>query len=533
MKKRIVALLITLFVVISSVMPVCAAQTKNLNSFFEKLQQISTEERESYITLLTPMLMVDSGIDDLVKNIKNYQPGKTDNFMSEYIGELLKYTEKDILINLLESVKVTNVTARRGFLEALRYKKPITISAQTKTAVVTLLAGIYSEAPSLETLLTEGGYSEEIVANLIKCVVEINGNEALYVFDGNAFGAGDIYPELENNIKNIWSGYVITEKGIEKTDDDVSGTEVSLSKALRSSAETLNSYVAPVKRKLIADGLSQIGLVKIVDNINPDSPDGQGGTNNQTPEQLMPDKEVTVTLKDGETKTVVFETEMKRPILYKKDGEKLTLIKYSAVSDGKLIAKVTESGIYLIRELPQIFSDCDGWAKNYIEMLASRGIINGKAEKLYMPGDTITREEFVKLVVELLDISKSDGESVFDDVHKDTWYASYVNTAYENNIINGISKTQFGVGMPIKRQDMAKIINTVLKTKGIESAPAEETVFVDHKDISEYAKEHVLSIYNLGIISGDENKNFNPNSFATRAEAAKMVYGMLVQLIIN
>jgi len=533
MKRKLVTLLITLIVIMSSSLPAGAAQTKGMNSFFEILEEISFEERESYITLLTPLLMVDSGIDDLINTVTNYQPGKTDTLINKYIGELLKYTEKEIIINTLESVKATDITARRAFLEALRYKKSITISAKTKTAVISLLSFIYSEVPSLESLLKDGGYSEEIVANLIKCAVGINGSNALYVFDGNVFSEGEVYSVLDSNIKNIWSGHVVTEKGIEKRDDNVFGEDISLSNALIDSASLLNTHIVPEKRKLIAEGLSQIGLVKIVDNKNQDSSEGQGENNDQTPEQLMPDKEVIITLKDGETKTVSFETEMKRPVLYKKEGEKLTLIKHSALHDGKLIAKVTEGGTYLIRELPQKFTDCDGWAKNYIEMLAARGIINGKAENLYMPSDTITREEFVKLIVELLDITKSETESVFDDVGKDAWYAVYVNTAYENKIINGMNETQFGVGMPIKRQDMAKIINTVLKTKGIKSSPEDETVFVDYKDIAEYAKGHVLSIYNLGIISGDENKNFNPNSFATRAEAAKMVYGMLVQLIIN
>ena len=78
---------------------------------------------------------------------------------------------------------------------------------------------------------------------------------------------------------------------------------------------------------------------------------------------------------------------------------------------------------------------------------------------------------------------------------------------------------------------MAKIINTVLLSLDVKSEPAEQNVFVDYENIADYAKEHVLSIYNLGIISGDENKNFNPDNFATRAEAAKMIYGMLVQIV--
>lgn len=534
MKKRIISLIITMLVIMTTFIPAFSLSANRVNTFLEKIESLSVEERESYIILLTPLLMVDSGIDDLIKNVNNYESGKTDTMMGKYIGELLKYAEKDILVNFLESFKATNITARRSFLETLRYKKPITLSSKTKTAVNTLLSGLYSDMPALKTLMEEGGYNEEIIANLIKGFVEINGSEALYEFNGDRFSAGEVHYELDSNIKNIWSEYVFTDNGLRKISDDVSGEEVSLSFVLENSVNILNENIAPEKRTLIAEGLSELGLVKIKNDKKPDSESGESsGANTQIPEQLKPDKEIDINLEGEDIKTVTLETDMKRPVLYKKDGAELRLVKYSALHEGKLIAKVSESGTYVIKEQPSKFTDCDGWAKDYIEMLAARGIINGKAENLYMPNDTITREEFVKLIVELLDILKSEKETVFADVNKDAWYAGYVNAAFENKIINGVSEKEFGVGMSIKRQDMAKIINTVLELKGIKSNPADETVFVDYSAIAQYAKTHVLSIYNMGIISGDENKNFNPNNFATRAEAAKMVYGMLVQLILH
>ena len=233
------------------------------------------------------------------------------------------------------------------------------------------------------------------------------------------------------------------------------------------------------------------------------------------------------------TLVYVLFTKAKSPVLYKKDGDSLVMVKYSALYDGKLIAKVSQSGAYVIKDSADKFSDCDGWAKEYIEMLAARGIINGKAAGVYAPNDTITREEFVKLIVELLGLEKGEAQTIFEDVKADAWYTSYVTAAYENKIISGMSTTQFGVGAPISRQDMAKIINTVLERNDIKGNYGAQTVFGDFDTIADYAKEHVLSIYSMGIISGDTNGNFNPKNYATRAEAAKMVYGMLVQIINN
>ena len=48
----------------------------------------------------------------------------------------------------------------------------------------------------------------------------------------------------------------------------------------------------------------------------------------------------------------------------------------------------------------------------------------------------------------------------------------------------------------------------------------------DVDSIAEYARESIESLYKKGIISGSDG-NINPNGFATRAEAAVMIYNIL------
>lgn len=188
-------------------------------------------------------------------------------------------------------------------------------------------------------------------------------------------------------------------------------------------------------------------------------------------------------------------------------------------------------GVYVVKSLSYPFADANGWGKSFIAALYNRGIINGKSETAFEPDASITREEFVKLVVELFDLNDTALKVDFKDVAEGAWYYSYVASAYENNIVSGIGENMFGTGQKIKRQDMAKIINTVLEANGIRADKASSSVFKDYGTISDYAKDHVLAIYGLGIISGDDNGNFNPNQFATRQEAAKMVYGMLTAYV--
>lgn len=504
MKKKIVALFLILIISVAQVLPIYASLDENINNALEKLDSIPSSQRQTYIILLAPMFMVDSGIDSIINSVKNYDESKkNESFLNAYIEKLLNYTEKDKIIKILESIKCTELTSRQELIKTIRYKNEFVLSNDTKPGLDLFLNSVYNRYPLMNKMLAEDGYNEAVLANILYNSVKINGDNAFYVYNKglNSFSGGIISSDLKNSLYNIWK---------EEEKDNFNLDEI-----LSMSAEKLNNNILPESREKVAVALAEIGFIKI-------SSDGASG--------VGVSKEYDVNLANGETKTLTFETNFKRPTLYKKDGNLLKVVKYAVSENGKITAKLSESGKYIIKETPDKFTDCNGWAKEYIEMLAARNIINGKAENLYMPGDYIKREEFVKLIVELLDIAPNKNKYVFDDVDLDAWYSGYVNSAFENKIINGISNNEFGVGLNIKRQDMAKIINTVLLSKGIKTEP-KEVDFIDSAQIAYYAKEHVMSIYSLGIISGDDNKRFNPENFATRAEAAKMIYGMLVQIV--
>ena len=170
------------------------------------------------------------------------------------------------------------------------------------------------------------------------------------------------------------------------------------------------------------------------------------------------------------------------------------------------------------------FSDVNGWEKEYVYYLAERKILNGKADGLFKPADNITRAEFVKILAAVSgqDVSKSTGTS-FSDVNAASWYAPYVEWAYKNGIVKG-SNGNFKPSANITRQDMAVMIENFSKymSKTVPSMEAGKT-FADDSRIASYAKDAVASLQKAGIISGDVNGKFLPQSSATRAQAAKMI----------
>lgn len=180
---------------------------------------------------------------------------------------------------------------------------------------------------------------------------------------------------------------------------------------------------------------------------------------------------------------------------------------------------------------PDIFNDIDdvAWAKRAIVELAQLGIINGKTVDTFCPNDNITREEFVKLVV-LAFVPKSGRTAAdikFDDVDDNAWYAEYIKIAYKNNIIKGIGGNRFGTGENITRQDAAAIVyNSAISSGIITKTEGAEVGFDDAGAISDYAKEAVGVLSQNHIINGVDGRNYAPLDFLTRAQAAKIIYGV-------
>jgi len=175
----------------------------------------------------------------------------------------------------------------------------------------------------------------------------------------------------------------------------------------------------------------------------------------------------------------------------------------------------------------EVFNDISayGWAKEAINALAERNIISGKSEGVFAPGDKITRSEFCKMAVLAFDIPFTNVEGKFTDVPVTAWEHDYVMAAYSAGLINGVTETEFDGGSEIKREDMAVIISRYLETE----QNAENLLFADGAEISDYAKKAVASLYSLNIINGMDNNMFCPKQSVTRAQAAQVIYNTIME----
>lgn len=175
-----------------------------------------------------------------------------------------------------------------------------------------------------------------------------------------------------------------------------------------------------------------------------------------------------------------------------------------------------------------VYDDISGveWAREAIVSLTKSGIVSGKGNNKYAPEDNVTRAEFAKMAVSAFNMFDENAEADFSDVSRTGWEYKYVASAVKNNIINGVGGGRFNGGENITREDIAAICLRILNAKGIAVKDGNTGVFEDENDIAEYAKDAVAALNAEGVLNGKGDNKFCPKHYATRAEAAKIIYAL-------
>jgi hypothetical protein len=193
---------------------------------------------------------------------------------------------------------------------------------------------------------------------------------------------------------------------------------------------------------------------------------------------------------------------------------------------------------YAILEYNKTFLDLAGhWAEQAVKALAAKHIVTGVDAKHYAPNRSITRAEFVTLVMRTVaEVKTANGEgnppsvgseSPFKDVASGRYYAESVAQAARLGIVSGYNGA-FRPNDPITREEAvvslvraAETMNTAAVAGG-QKPPA----FADAQDISAWAAKAVDQAWSQGWIQGDGSR-FNPRHDLTRAEVAVMLRRLL------
>ena len=160
------------------------------------------------------------------------------------------------------------------------------------------------------------------------------------------------------------------------------------------------------------------------------------------------------------------------------------------------------------------------WAKANIESFASMGILNGYENGTFKPDAPITRAEFVKIINSVFGYTEV-GDVTFTDVKEKDWFYKEVAIAKKAGYINGKTETTFAPNDKITRQEVAKILTTIMKNK--DDKLDKLNTFPDGNKTADWAKSYVEGAIEAGYLSGDTKGYLNPSNNITRAEAVTVL----------
>ena len=165
----------------------------------------------------------------------------------------------------------------------------------------------------------------------------------------------------------------------------------------------------------------------------------------------------------------------------------------------------------------------DAWYADAVTYAYENGLMNGTSETSFSPALTTTRGMIVTMLYRL------EGEPAaqpagFTDVSVDKYYASAIDWAEENDIVNGYGNGRFGPEDPITREQMAAILYRYAFFKECDvSASSALNGYADTDQISDYALPALQWAHAESLVNGVSDTSLNPKGDATRAEIAAIM----------
>ncbi len=167
------------------------------------------------------------------------------------------------------------------------------------------------------------------------------------------------------------------------------------------------------------------------------------------------------------------------------------------------------------------FSDIhyQSWAYDAVMYAYQNELFNGISDTEFGPDLSMTRGMLVTVLHRYAGEPAPNGGTAFNDVDPNLWYGTAVQWAAENGIVSGIGDNKFAPEDPITKEQLAAILYRYFEIDPIELLASNAT-FKDGESISDWAQEALLWATVEGLIIADIDNMLNPKAQATRAEVA-------------
>ena len=188
--------------------------------------------------------------------------------------------------------------------------------------------------------------------------------------------------------------------------------------------------------------------------------------------------------------------------------------------EGDLLQKSIGSGLFFVPEdFPFYDVDANDWFYGAVKSAWEQELIDGVTARYFKPDSTLTVAQAIKLAAALHQ-KQSVGFVTLQNggTH---WYDNYVNYAVANGLIEAAyqNKSAEDMNKAVTRAEFVHILSKLLSTGAINTV----NTIPDVKSGDAYADE-IIAFYRAGILTGsDRLGTFHPESSLKRSEAAAIL----------
>jgi len=172
------------------------------------------------------------------------------------------------------------------------------------------------------------------------------------------------------------------------------------------------------------------------------------------------------------------------------------------------------------------------FAEEDIRRLFAMQILSGEPSH-FLPNQMMTRGEFVQALTRAIRLPAMQATPmaannqviriVFPDVLSDRSEYPYIMAAFRSGLAFGRNNGHFDIDAPIPREEAIVILIRSLGLENMAPVLTPVTMFADSHQISDWATREIQASHNIGLISGDENGNFRPRDYISKAEGAAFI----------
>ena len=351
---------------------------------------------------------------------------------------------------------------------------------------------------------------------------ELTGSITLYSVSGSSGGGGgsDSNPVIKTETKNHTDGsttktetkkdgtVIETTTGkdgsVSKTETKKDGSSVTENKAADGSTGTVKTdkngqttAEAKISDKAVSDAKNSGEAVKVPTEV-------KAGTNSDS----APTVKIELPRNSGDTKVEIPVTNVKPgtvAVLVHPDGTEEILKDSIPTEDGIRLTVNGGATVKIIDNSKDFIDTRNHWAKDAIDFVSARELVNGISATRYAPNATATRAQLWTILARQNDADLSGGAN---------WYEKAQLWSKDKGISDGTN--------PNGTINRAQMVTMLWRTMG-QPAAASGASFADVPADSYYAQAVAWAVEN-GITAGVGNGRFDPNSTCTRAQIVTFLY---------